>query len=222
MMKKLLCMPLLLLAGLLWAGDTAVFVDLGFSADGRTYMFAQYGVQTGSLKPWADLNVVDVPSNSFVSGGKISYIHDRAVQAGQDGSGALYRVIARNTALADRYGISFLLQGQPLYVALENGGDTFEFRDFERSASFRGTLTASYDSSGSSFSINIERTGSDGSTRSYTAGNRAIKRAGITSYRVRRVISSPRDGSLIFVIELKKQNADGSSDIRYMVETLKL
>ncbi|MDR2768630.1 MAG: DUF2259 domain-containing protein [Treponema sp.] len=223
-MKKLLCAPLILLAGLLWAGDTAVFVDLGFSQDGRTYMFGQYGVQTGSLKPWAELALVDVASNSFVTGGRVSYVHDSAVQAGQDGSGALYRVIARNVPLADRHGISFLLQGQPLYIALENGSgnDSFEFRDFERNASFRASLVASYDASGSSFYLNLERTGSDGSKRSYTAGSRNIRRAGITSYRVRRVISSPRDDSLVFVIEMKKLNADGSTGIRYMVETLKL
>ena len=28
----------------LWAGDSASFVDLGFSRDGSFYMFAQYGV----------------------------------------------------------------------------------------------------------------------------------------------------------------------------------
>ncbi|MDR1390536.1 MAG: DUF2259 domain-containing protein [Treponema sp.] len=222
-MKKLLIAPLLLAGLLCWAGDAAVFVDLGFSADGGTYMFAQYGVQSGSLKPWADLNLIAVASNSFVSGGRVSYVHDSAVQTGQDGSGALFRIIARNASLADRYGISLLLQGQPLYIALENGaaGDSFEFRDFDKSVSYRAFLSAVYDSA-SSFHINLERVGGDGTVRSYTVGNSAIKRAGITSYRVRRVIASPRGNSLVFVIEMKKLNADGGSDIRYMVETLSL
>jgi len=50
----------------LWAGDNAVFVDLGFSPDGRTYMFGQYGVLSPSLKPWAELYVIDMITNNFV------------------------------------------------------------------------------------------------------------------------------------------------------------
>ncbi|GHV85134.1 hypothetical protein AGMMS50230_07420 [Spirochaetia bacterium] len=247
-MKSKVMLPVLIFSAcLLWAGDTAVFVDLGFSSDGSTYMFGQYGVQSETLKPWADLCVVDVASNSFVPGGKISYVHDGAVTAGHDGSGALYRVLARNTALADRYRIAYLLQGHPLYVSMENGalvgGETIEFRDFEKAASFRANLTDSAsaagsgtdaagsgtdaagsgtNAAGSSFVINLERRNSDGSVRSYTVGNAAIRRPGISAYRIRRVLAAPRNSALIFVIEMKKQNADGSSDIRYMVETLKL
>jgi len=226
--KLILLAALFLLACVLWAGDTAVFVDLGFSADGRTYMFAQYGVQSGTLRPWAELYAVDVQSNSFVPGGKISYTHDGSVVAGHDGSGALYRVIARNTSLADRYNVSYLLQGQLLYVSMENGigsgGETIEFRDFEKADSFQATLVGSNlgTAAGSSFSISLQRINRDGSTRTYTVGNASIKRPGIVSYRIRRVLAAPRNGSLIFVIEMKKQNSDGSTDIRYMVETLKL
>jgi predicted secreted protein len=225
--KFILLAFLFFLACILWAGDTAVFVDLGFSADGRTYMFGQYGVQSGTLRPWAELYAVDVQSNSFVPGGKISYTHDGPVVAGHDGAGALYRIIARNTSLADRYNVSYLLQGQLLYVSIENGvspgGETIEFRDFEKADSFRATLVSSgFGTEGSSFSISLQRINRDGSTRTYTAGNAGIKRPGIVSYRIRRVLAAPRNGSLIFVIEMKKQNPDGSTDIRYMVETLKL
>jgi predicted secreted protein len=225
--KFMLLVFLFFLACILWAGDTAVFVDLGFSADGRTYMFGQYGVQSETLRPWAELYAVDVQSNSFVSGGKISYTHDGSVVAGHDGSGALYRVIARNTSLADRYNVSYLLQGQLLYVSVENGvspgGETIEFRDFEKADSFQAALVSSnLGTAGSSFFISLQRVNRDGSTRTYTAGNASIRRPGVVSYRIRRVLAAPRNGSLIFVIEMKKQNPDGSTDIRYMVETLKL
>jgi predicted secreted protein len=222
----------LILAGsFLWAGDTAVFVDLGFSPDGRIYMFGQYGVQSGSLKPWADLYVVDVPANAFVPGGKISYIHDSPVIAGQDGSGALYRIVSRNTALADRYNINFLHQGQPLYVSLENGiippgGESIEFRDFEKEASFRAVLRATVEGYGSSvkssFYIALDRSDRNGAVKSYVVGNPQIKRNNIVSYRIRKVMVAPRDGSIVFVIEMKKQNPDGSTDIHYMVETLRI
>ncbi|MDR1505526.1 MAG: DUF2259 domain-containing protein [Treponema sp.] len=228
--KVLFIAAVFLLGSFLWAGDTAVFVDLGFSPDGRTYMFGQYGIQSETLRPWADLYIVDVPNNNFVSGGRISYTHDGSVVAGQDGSGALYRLIARNAALAERHNIGFLFQGQPLYVSLNNGsgssGESIEFRDFEKSASFRANLNALVEGSGtaakSSFFINLERRGSDGVVKNYTVGNPQIKRQGITGYQIRKVMVAPKDGSIVFVIEMRKPNASGGVDLRYMVEALRL
>ena len=227
--KLILLAALVLLITPLWAQDTAVFVDFGFSADGRTYSFGQYGINADTLRPWAELCVIDVGSNSFVPGGRINYVHDSPVIAGHDGSGALYRIISRNTALIDRYKIGYLLQGYPLYVSLENGAlsggsETIEFRNFETGESYRATLTGSGfgSASGSSFNITLERKAKDGAARTYTAGNAGIKRPGIISYRVRRVLAAPKTGSLIFVIEMRRQNASGHVDIRYMVETLRL
>lgn len=213
----------------LWAGDSASFVDLGFSPDGKIYMFAQYGVQSGTLRPWADLFVVDVPRNNFVSGGRISYTHDSPVLAGQDGSGALYRIIARNAAMADQYGVSFLRQGQPLYIALDNdpppSGETVEFRDFESGNSYRASLVPFVEGSGenlqSSFYINLENSSPGGTRKTYTVGTPQLKRPHIAAYRIKKVMIAPRDGSLVFVIEMKKQ-AGASYDIRYMVEATRL
>src|SRR5215469_14320950 len=87
---------LLLVVSGLWAGDTATFVDLGFSPDGRTYMFGQYGVQSSTLRPWAELFIVDVQQNRFVNGGRLSYVYDKPVVFGQGGSGALFHLIAQN------------------------------------------------------------------------------------------------------------------------------
>lgn len=224
--KNILVAAFFLIPLLLWAGDTAVFVDLGFSADGRTYMFGQYGVQPETLKPWADVYVVDVASNNFVTGGRVSYVHDSPVTAGHDGAGALYRIIARNSALADRHHIGYLRQGQLLYVAIEGGGsaygETIEFRYFEKGINFTAALSSNvYDVGGPSFSIRLERRNSDGSARSYLVGNPGTRRPGVLSYRIHRILASPDNDALIFVIEMKRQNS-GNVDIRYMVETLKL
>jgi len=227
--KKTLCaLAVTLFLGVsgLSAGDTATFVDLGFSPDGRTYMFAQYGVQSNTLRPWADLFVVDVPRNNFVSGGRISYIHDKPVVSGQDGSGALYRVLTRNTSLAERFHVDHCFQGQPLYVAMDNGASTeIEFRDFDAGASYRATLVPHIEGSGSSlrsaFFINLERTARDGSKKTYVVGTPQIKRPLIASYRIRKVMVAPHDGSMIFVIEMRRQEG-GSFDIRYMVEAVRL
>ena len=211
----------------LWAGDSANFVDLGFSPDGKIFMFAQYGVQSKTLKPWADLFVVDVARNNFVSGGRVSYVHDNAVIAGQDGSGALYRVIAKNAALADQYRLNYLNQGQPLFIDLNenSSGESLEFRDFESGNTFRASLVSNVEGSGqnlnSSFFINLESNSRDGRRKTYTVGNPQIKRPQITSYRIRKVVIAPFDGSMIFVIEMKRQS-EGDTDTRYMVEAIRL
>ena len=227
--KTFLCaVVFIILSYSLWAGDSAVFSDLGFSPDGKNYMFAQYGVQSGTLKPWADLFVVDVANNSFVNGGRISFVHDAAVSAGNDGTGALYRVIARNSALADEYRIDFMSPGQPLYIAVNGSAaapnESIEFRDFSTGNSYKANLVSYSEGSGqdlkSSFFINLESSSPAGN-RSLTVGNPQIKRPLIEEYRIKKVVKAPLGGSIIFVIEMKKQAASGY-DIRYMVETVKL
>ncbi|GHV87135.1 hypothetical protein AGMMS50255_4310 [Spirochaetia bacterium] len=215
-------------ASALWAGDTASFVDLGFSPDGKTYMFAQYGVEFGTLRPWADLFVVDVPRNDFVTGGRISFIHNSPVVAGSDGAGAFYRLLARNASLAEKYGVTFLRQGQPLYVSLDTKsitgqGETIEFRDFEAGSTYKASLVPAVEGTGnnlrSSFHITLDRISRSGDRKTFTVGNPQIKRPLISSYKIKTVMVAPNDGSLIFVIETSKQAADGF-DIRYMVEAM--
>ena len=218
---------LVLGASVLWAGDSASFVDLGFSPDGAMYMFAQYGVEDGALRPWADIFVIDVARNNYVSGGKVSYTHDRPILAGQDGSGALFRLIARSAALAERYGVSFPNQGQPLYIALDGdpaySGSMVEFRDFTSGDSYRANLIETVEESGdslaSSFYISLNCVYVDGRERNYTIGTPELKRANIASYRIKKVLIAPPGDALIFVIEMKRQSA-GGPDIRYMVEAL--
>jgi predicted secreted protein len=174
--------------------------------------------------------VIDVPRNNFVTGGKISYSHDIPVVAGQDGSGALYRIIAKNAALAEQHRIDFCRQGQPLYVSLDNGngsfGETIEFRNFESGDNYRASLVSSVEGSGStlesSFYINLEKISRSGDRKTYTVGTPQVKRPLVASYRIRKVIIAPHDGSIIFVIEMKKQTSARDFDIRYMVEAARL
>lgn len=228
MKKIIVIMMFIILSGILWAGDTAVFVDLGFSANGKTYAFAQYGIQSNTLKPWAEIYIVDVARNNFVDGGRLSYVHDSPVSAGQDGSGAFFRLLTRNTALADRYGLNFMLQGQPLFISPDEPSapprQIIEFRDFETGSSYRAELVPAVMGKDagltSSFYINLEQT-KNGVKKTYTVGTPSVKRALIESYRIRKVIKVPEDGSLIMIIEMKKQNGL-DYDIRFMVEALRL
>jgi predicted secreted protein len=213
----------------LWAGDAASFVDLGFSQDGKVYMFAQYGVLSNTFKPWADLYAVDVAQNNFVPGGKLSYSSENSVNAGNDGIGALYRIITQNSSLASRFGVDYLRQGHPLYISLDSEGgsprgERIEFRDFERGFSYQAQLVPATEGSGaglkSSFHIILDRVGPAGDRKSFSVGNPGIKRPQIAAYKIKKVLSSPLDNSIIFVIETRKPAANGH-DIRYMIETLR-
>jgi predicted secreted protein len=211
------------------AGDVASFLDLGFSENGRHYAFAQYGVEETSLRPWAEFFMIDVSRNDFVQDGKKVYKHDKEIEAGQDGSGALLRLITQNTALAGKYGVNFLRPGSALFISLENGhnpaGETVEFRDFDTGVSYRAALRPVVRGSGasltSSFTIELERGGAGGAS-TYTIGTPEIKRPLITSYTIKKALVSPDKKSLVFVIEMTRQNSSESApDIRYMVEAVR-
>jgi predicted secreted protein len=231
--KRLLPVPaLVFLLGTLvsaYAGDSASFVNLGFSSSGDFYMFAQYGVKSGVLAPWAELYVVDVARNDFVRGGRLSYTHQKPISAGQDGSGALYSLVARNAALAGQYGIIFPEQGQPLYIALDGdpayAGETISFRDFVSGISYRAALVETIYGSGrdirSSFYINLECDDGESGIKKYTIGTPNLRRPLVMSYRIKKALIAPPGNSIIFVIEMKCRAQNGH-DIRYMVEAMRL
>ncbi len=217
-----------------WAGDSASFVDLGFSVDGKVYMFAQYGVEAVSLKPWAELFVVDVPRNTFFKDGVKKNVYDAPVLPGQDGSGAFHRLLSEHAGLAGKYKVDHLRQGTPFYLLVGDGPAAvqanqepaaIDFRDFESGTSYKATLVPYVEGSGaalvSSFYISVEKTLANGSVKKYTVGTPAFKRPGVMSYTINRVISAPKDGSLIFVIVMKKTGVRGP-DLRYMVEAFRL
>ena len=212
-----------------WSGDSASFVDLGFSQDGSFYMFAQYGVKSGRLIPWADIYIVDVAKNDFVPGGRISYTHDRPILAGQDGAGALHRLLATNSGLAARYGVTYPNQGQPLYISLDGdpvyNGETITFRDFVSGAFYRAnmveTISGSAENLRSSFYITLDCVDSSGTEKTFAIGTPDLRRPLIMSYRIKKVLIAPSGNSLIFVIEMQRHD-EGGHDIRYMVEALRL
>ena len=215
---------------ILYAGDTAVFVDLGFSPDGRTYMFGQYGVLAPpSLRPWAELFVVDVASNTFVQNGRVSHTENTPINAGQDGSGTLYRLLASNSSLTTRYSINHQNQGLPLYISRDvnppTRGERIEFRDFISGRSFVAQLIPTITGTGigvrSSFYINLEVRSSTGQVRTYTVGTPSVIRQRIEQYNIKRVFLDPTGTSIVFVIEMKRVADNNSHDIRYMVEVLR-
>ena len=213
----------------LWAGDLASFVDLGYSPDGRTYMFGQYGVQSQTLKPWAELYIVDVNSNNFVRNGRVSYVHNSPIKAGQDGSGVFFTLISNNSSLANNYGINFQNQGLPLYISRNENpqafGERIDFRDFISGKSYIAELVPSITGSGqntrSSFYIKLESRTQSGQLRTYTVGSPNVIRPLIVSYNIKKVLIDAQGSSIIFVVEMKRI-AENGYDIRYMIEAQRL
>jgi len=220
---------LLTFVSALWAGDTAVFVDLGFSPDGRMYMFGQYGVLSPSLRPWADLYIVDVFSNTFAQNGRVSLTENTPIKAGQDGSGILHKLVSNNSSLTKRYCINFQNQGLPLYISRDESpsscGEKIDFRDFLSGKSYKAELIPTITGSGqnvkSQFYINLEVTSPNNQTKTYKVGAPNFVRQGIAQYNIKKVMIDASGSSVIFVIEMMRA-AENGFDIRYMVEAVKL
>ena len=228
--KFILIILIILLIGVssLWAGDSAVFVDLGFSQDGRTYVFGQHGVLSPSLHPWADLYVVDVEKNVFVPNGRVTLTQNTPINAGQDGFGVFQQLVSRNTGLTNKYSLNFQ-KGLPLYISRDENpaarGERIEFRDFLSGKSYRAQLVPSITGSGknvsSRFHINLEEISLNGSVKRYTVGTPDFIRRQIAQYNIKRVLIDEKGASIIFVIEMKRV-AENGHDIRYMVEAVRL
>ena len=229
--KTILFISIVVLTGVsaLWAGDTATFVDLGFSPDGRTYMFGQYGVLSPSLRPWAEIFVVDVARNNFVPNGRASLTQNTPIRAGQDGSGVFHQLLSGNTSIVSRYSVDFQNQGLPLYISRNEipppHGERINFRDFLSGKSYTAQLVPTIHGSGqnvrSQFHINLDVTFPNGQVRNYTVGTPNFIRQGVAQYNFKNVIIDSTGNSIIFVIEMRRFAASGF-DIRYMVEAVRL
>ncbi|GHT48321.1 hypothetical protein FACS1894102_1090 [Spirochaetia bacterium] len=224
-----LCAIFLLTIGVsLWAGDVAMYSDLGFSQNGNVYMFGQYGVDEDTLKPWADLSVIDIPTNDFVSGGRFSYKHFEKIDPGQDGQGALIRLISKNSAFLKKYQTTFMSQGIPLFVSLKNGhnpnGETIDFRDFDYGLYFSAilipTVFGNARNTSSSFYILMDAIDRFGHKKTVRIGSPDVKRKNVSSYTIKKVMVNEDRTSMVFVIEMTVNSGNGP-DIRYMVEALK-
>lgn len=207
------------------AGDIATFVNLGFSTDSDTFMFCEYGIDSRTSKPFAGLYVVDVDKNEFVPGGAIERSFDVEIQPGQDGSGAFYTALGDNVGLVERYEIRHLLQGRLVYL-LVNGAvpkSHIEFRDFNTGNRYEINLVQMAIGEGkdvrAAFHIQLSVFRPNGDVDAHTIGLPGYYRKGVGTYRIKQVVLSPDERSVVFVVE-KEYVSDRGKTIRYMVETV--
>jgi len=212
---------ILLAARAIPAGDVAQFVNLGFSNDGKYFMFGQYGVAETSSAAWADTFIVDVRANAFASKATQKFAGSNPVDPGSNGLGALLNALAVGLPRTKQLRIDHLSTGRLLYVLLDGAqaADTLEFRDFQTGRSYKVALaqTPSADG-GASYSIAVTVTDKDGKARAFTAGDPSFTRSGVKAYHIKQIVLSPDGGSLVFVVQKEEKDTKGSN-IRYMVET---
>lgn len=218
---------IVLAATLAFAGDVATFANLGFSRDGRRFMFGQYGIDDESTTPYAELYLVDVDANQFVSGGRVSRSFETPAVPGQTGRGGLFNLLTANARLSTENGIDHLAIGRIVYI-LVNGATPrteIDFRDFQTGNRYNVRLVQQTRGSGKdasgSFHIQLTATLADGEIKAFTVGLPGFFREAVQSYRIKQIVLSPDEGALVFVMEMELY-AESGTDIRYMVETVRI
>ncbi len=228
--KKLLfaLMIFILTVGTLYAGDIARFVNLGFSNNSKYFMFGQYGIEEETSKPYGDIFIVSIPKNSFVKSGVKHFKAKKSANPGDTGEGALFNLLEEIIKEKKHFKIDHLNTGRILFLLLngEKPKEKIEFRDFLSGKSYTIHMVQSTFGKGpnisSSFYIDVDiLSKKTGKKEHYEVGLPNYRRRGVKSYKIRKIIITPDQKSLIFVIE-KEETAKSGFNIRYMVEALNI
>lgn len=233
-MKKILAVLALTSALLIpaFAGDVAVFEDLGFSEDGRTYLFGQYGKTDKKFQAWAEIYTVDVAKNDFVKN-EIYKTEPSSATVKLSGKKAFEELVSKTEWKWGKYNAKPSGAKELLYVReVENKNPTAEivFKDFEGSTEtnqvfYHVQLVPAYEGSGknvkSKFYINLSKQDeNDNVLESWKVGTPDFKRKGITSYQINKIFTDKSGKSLVFIVEKTLEDDTGTS-VRYMVEAIR-
>lgn len=234
-MKKLIAGGLFVMLSVSasFAGDSAVLVNTGFSADGNHYIFGQYGRVDRTFQGWAEIYTVDVNENDYVDGGVFMTKPSRATAA-KKGREVYDELASRGSHFTEKYRASPSGADQILYIREEekkSATDEILFKDFTssigaESAVYSVVLVPTYSGSGvnarSSFFINLEKKDGNGNVVArQQVGTPSIKRAGVTGYKIERIECDRTGRNLVFIIEKTVHDRTGVN-IRYMVEACSL
>ncbi|MCR5436043.1 MAG: DUF2259 domain-containing protein [Treponema sp.] len=217
----------------LFAGDVANFVDMGFTQDGKSYVFAQYGRTDKKYQGWAEIYTVNISENDFVDGG-VFRTNPSAVTAEKTGNEVFEALQAKSFYYFKNLNCQKTEPEQILYVcddAEKSGTDKIIFKDFasadiDNQITYNIQLVPTIIGSGksvkSSFYILVEKKDAAGNIISTTkVGNPSIVRKGISGYKIERILCDKTKKNFIFVVEKHLEDESGLS-IRYMVEASKI
>lgn len=216
-----------------FAGDSAVLVDNGFSADGNYYIFGQYGKIDKKFQGWAEIYTVDVLKNDYVDN-EVYRVKPSAVTFDKTGKEVYESLAGKNYLSIKKYNCAQNSPEQILYIREEEkkaGTDEIEFKDFISSvsddqASYKVVLVPTVSGEGinvkSSFYIDIEKLDSKGAVlASQRIGNPGITRKGVKNYKIERIVCDKTGKKLVFIVEKTMEDKTGIN-IRYMIETARL
>lgn len=216
-----------------FAGDSAVLVDNGFSADGNYYIFGQYGKIDKKFQGWAEIYTVDVLKNDYVDN-EVYKIKPSAVTFDKTGKEVYESLAGKNYLSLKKYNCAKNSPDQILYIREEekkSGTDEIEFKDFISSVSsdqayYKVQLVPSVFGEGanvkSSFYINLEKLDSKGNCLArQKIGNPEISRKGVKNYKIERIACDKSGKNLVFIVEKTMEGKTGIN-IRYMVEVARL
>ncbi|OJF76776.1 MAG: hypothetical protein BKP49_05485 [Treponema sp. CETP13] len=216
----------------LYAGDAAAFVDLGFSSDGATYMFGQYGSTDTQYQAYADIYTIDVKSNTFVKDGVFS-IKPSAKTIGKSGISVYNTLYNKNKDYILQYKPEPVSLADTLYIRSDSNAITDEiiFQDFERSNASKQIyyhiklvpwFSDKTETSKSSFFISIEKQDENKNLlQKDVAGTPDIKRTGVIKYAIEKIMCDKSNNNLVFIVEKTIRTKDGLN-IRYMAETISI
>lgn len=216
-----------------FAGDSAVLVDNGFSADGNYYIFGQYGKIDKKFQGWAEIYTVDVLKNDYVDN-EVYKVKPSAVTFNKTGKEVYESLAGKNYLSIKKYNCAQNSPEQILYICEEEkkaGTDEIEFKDFISSVSddqayYKVVLVPTVSGEGinvkSSFYIDIEKLDSKGAVlASQKIGNPGITRKGVKNYKIERIVCDKTGKKLVFIVEKTMEDKTGIN-IRYMIETARL
>ena len=219
---------------MLFAGDVAVFDDIGFSEDGKTYLFGQYGTTDKTFRGFAEIYAVDIESNTFKTNG-IFRTNATEATAGKSGSSVYDELKKKNGTWLSSWKASPAEISEVLYIRpynTKNAESEIVVRDFEHSTSddttqYTFTLVPFKEGKGasvySSFYINVEkRDGSGKLLNKIVAGSPDVKRRGISGYAIEKIMCDKTATKFVIVVEKISEEENAAPSVRYMVETFVL
>ncbi|MEE3314120.1 MAG: DUF2259 domain-containing protein [Treponema sp.] len=231
-LKSLLGVAFALFSCGAFAGDAAVFSDIGFSEDGLTYIFGQYGKTDVHYEAWAEVYTVDVAKNDFVPNG-VFKTKPSAETASFSGKSAFESLIKKTGWYWKKYNCTPSSVGTLLYVRESESKkptEVIQFKDFESSTAEKSIyyniqLVPTFYGSGknleSKFHICMEKKDSEGNLlASCIVGTPEFRRKGVVKYRIDKIFTDKSGKSFVFIVEKTQQDDTGLS-IRYMVETVR-
>jgi predicted secreted protein len=230
--RTLIAFLLVCTAYIAFAGDVAAYVDMGFSQDGSTYVFAQYGITDKAYEGYAEIYTIDIEKNDYVDSGVFRTLASNKT-VGESGSNIYQTMLEKNLSYFSQMKLKPATLQNTLYIKREakEAGSEIIFKDFERASdgnliSYSIRLIPWYEGkttkSKSSFFISLEKKDENGKLLyKKVIGNPEIKRTGVSEYLIDRIICDEGNNNLIFVIQKNMITENGTS-VRYMVEAQKI